>query len=302
MMKPTKKTTKTSAPVSMDEMRRMFENLSPENQKNLTSSADVKGAIVPTVREGNSAWDLFSRLLDDRIVLLNGQVDDAMASVATASLVYLSEKDPNSKIEVIINSPGGSVYAGLAIYDVMRRVQAPVHTVAFGMAASMGSLLLCGGDKRSASENAAIMIHQPLGGLGGHTQETDFNISAKNITNIRDRLTQIYVDHTGLDHEVIDFLLERDNWLTSEEAKKLNLIDEVLQPRKPAPYAGIKRARPRQNLAEQFQDVAKIMKVIKPSVHPDRVEPASAMPANDDVSTPKKKAAPRKKSTPRAPK
>ncbi len=193
---------------------------------------------IPTVRDEKSAWDLFSKLMEKRIIRLDGPVDDGMAAVACAALQYLNEQSKDEPIQVIINSPGGSVYAGLGIYDTMRSIDAPVHTVCNGLAASMGSLLLCVGDKRAATPNSCVMIHQPLGGNGQRTQAEDMQINSDSIMDTYETLVRIYIAHTGNDNaEDWYSLLTRDNFLSAEQAEKLNLIDGIIPHNKPAPYA-----------------------------------------------------------------
>lgn len=255
-------------------------SISPK-AKEVYNSAEG-GTPIPSVTESKNGmmrqWDIFSRLLEQRIVRLDGPVDDGMAAVAQSAIMWLEKTNPDEEIKVVINSPGGSVYAGMAIYDTMRMTSCPIRTQVWGMAASMGSLLLSGGDIREAAPNARIMIHQPLGGTGNRTQETDMVIAAKSIAECREMLTQIYVDHSGLDHEAVDWLIERDNWLTPQEAKELNLIDEVMEPsaKKTPKFAGIERSRDRQEITEKFREFAKTQ--IAPSNRPAGKE----FPANDD--------------------
>jgi len=202
---------------------------------------EVQGAtpqanrFVPTVTEVENGrergYDLFSLLMKQRIVLLEGQVDDTMASIACASLLYLNSPasgDPEAPITVHVNSPGGSVLAGLAIYDTMRSIKAPIKTVGYGMQASMGSILLVAGDDRWMTRSSKYMIHQPLGGNGQSTQQTDMLISADLISRLREDLTDIYVRHTGLKHEFWDKVLERDTWLTADQALEMGVISEIV--------------------------------------------------------------------------
>lgn len=191
--------------------------------------------MVPTVTEVENGrergYDLFSLLMKQRIVLLEGQVDDTMASIACASLLYLNSPasgNPTDPITVHVNSPGGSVLAGLAIYDTMRSIAAPIKTVGYGMQASMGSILLVAGDERWMTRSSKYMIHQPLGGSGQSTQQTDMVISADLITRLREDLTDIYVRHTGLKHEFWDKVLERDTWLTAQQALEMGVISEIV--------------------------------------------------------------------------
>ena len=192
--------------------------------------------LIPTVIEstgrGERAYDIYSRLLKDRIVLLGSQVDDHVASLICAQLLFLESQDPEKEISLYINSPGGSVTAGFAIYDTMRYITAPVSTVCMGMAASMGAFLLCAGEKgmRYALPNSQIMIHQPLGGYQG--QATDIEIHAREIIRLKERLNSIMAENCGKSFEEIASSTERDHFLTPEEAMDLGLIDRVLVSRK----------------------------------------------------------------------
>ena len=192
--------------------------------------------LIPTVIESTGrserAYDIYSRLLKDRIVLLGSEVDDHVASLICAQLLFLESQDPEKEISLYINSPGGSVTAGFAIYDTMRYITAPVSTVCMGMAASMGAFLLCAGEKglRFALPNSQIMIHQPLGGYRG--QATDIEIHAREIIRLKERLNQIMAENTGQSYEDIVKATDRDHYLTAEEAKGLGLIDRVLVNRK----------------------------------------------------------------------
>ena len=172
--------------------------------------------------------DLFSRLLSSRIIILSGEVDDDMASLAVAQLLYLESLDPNKDIQIYINSPGGSVTAGMAIYDTMQHVKCDVSTICVGLAASMGAFLLAGGTsgKRFSLPNAEIMIHQPSGGAKG--QATDIQIVAENILKTKERLNRILSENTGQPFEVVAADTERDNYMTAEEAKAYGLIDAVI--------------------------------------------------------------------------
>ena len=192
--------------------------------------------IIPTVIESTGrserAYDIYSRLLKDRIIVLGSEVDDHVASLICAQLLFLESQDPEKEINLYINSPGGSVTAGFAIYDTMQYITAPVSTVCMGMAASMGAFLLCAGEKgmRYALPNSQIMIHQPLGGYRG--QATDIEIHAKEILRLKDRLNQIMATNTGQDLETIVKSTERDHFLTAEEAREIGLIDRVLVSRR----------------------------------------------------------------------
>ncbi len=189
--------------------------------------------LVPTVIEqsprGERAYDIYSRLLKDRIIMLSGEVNDAVANTIVAQLLFLDAQDPDKDIFLYINSPGGSVTAGMAIYDTMNFVNADVQTIVIGMAASMGSLLATAGaeGKRYALPNAEIMIHQPLGGAQG--QATEIEIAARHILKTRAKLNNILVKHTGQSLDVIERDTERDNYLTALEAKEYGLIDEIVE-------------------------------------------------------------------------
>jgi ATP-dependent Clp protease protease subunit len=196
--------------------------------------------LVPMVIEqtarGERAFDIYSRLLKERIIFLTGPVYDQVASLLCAQLLFLESENPNKDIAFYINSPGGVVTAGLAIYDTMQYTRSPISTVCMGMAASMGSLLLCAGEKgkRFALPNSRIMVHQPSGGAQG--QATDIEIQAREILKTRQRLNEIYVKHTGQPIEEIEKKLERDTYLSAEEAQAFGLVDQVVEQR-PAPPA-----------------------------------------------------------------
>lgn len=188
--------------------------------------------LIPTVIEqssrGERAYDIYSRLLKDRIIMLSGQVTDDLANSIISQLLFLDAQDSEKDIYIYINSPGGSVTAGLAIYDTMNFVKADVQTIVMGMAASMGSFLLTAGTKgkRFALPNAEIMINQPLGGAQG--QATEIEIAARHILKTRDRLNKILAERTGQPLEVIEKDTDRDNFMSAEEAKEYGLIDEVM--------------------------------------------------------------------------
>jgi len=192
-------------------------------------------SLVPMVVEqsarGERAYDIYSRLLKERIIFLTGQVYDGVSSLICAQLLFLESENPNKDISFYINSPGGVVSAGLAIYDTMQYIRAPVSTVCMGMAASMGSLLLTAGEKgkRFATPNSRIMVHQPSGGAQG--QATDIEIQAREILSLRKRLNEIYVRHTGQPIESIEAKLERDTYMSAEEALGFGLIDQVVERR-----------------------------------------------------------------------
>ena len=189
--------------------------------------------VVEQTSRGERSYDIFSRLLNDRIIMLSDQVNDTTASLVVAQLLYLESQDPEKDISLYINSPGGSVTAGFAIYDTMNYIKCDVSTICIGMAASMGAFLLSSGakGKRFALPNSEIMIHQPLigGGLGG--QQTDIMIHAKNLERTRDRLEEIIATNTGKSVEEIHAACERDNYMTAQEALEFGLIDKVITKR-----------------------------------------------------------------------
>ena len=196
--------------------------------------------VVEQTNRGERAYDIYSRLLKERIIFLVGPVNDGMASLISAQLLFLESENPNKDIAVYINSPGGMVTSGLAIYDTMQYIRPDVSTVCIGLAASMGSLLLTAGakGKRYATPNAKIMVHQPSGGFQG--QATDIEIHAKDILATRARLNEIYVQHTGRALKDIEDAMERDKFLTPDEAQKFGLIDEVMVKRPPREDAAAK--------------------------------------------------------------
>jgi len=189
--------------------------------------------VVEQTNRGERAYDIYSRLLKERIIFLVGPVNDAVASLICAQLLFLESENPNKDISFYINSPGGVVTSGMAIYDTMQYIRSPVSTVCMGMAMSMGSLLLCAGapGKRFCLPNARIMIHQPSGGAQG--QATDIEIQAREILSTRARLNEIYVKHTGQPLEIISSAVERDKFLSPLEAKAFGLIDDVVVSRPP---------------------------------------------------------------------
>ncbi|MBO5333181.1 MAG: ATP-dependent Clp endopeptidase proteolytic subunit ClpP [Clostridia bacterium] len=192
-------------------------------------------ALVPYVVEqtnrGERQYDIFSRLLNDRIIVLSDEVNDATASLVVAQLLYLEGQDSEKDISLYINSPGGSVSAGLAIYDTMQYIKCDVSTICMGMAASMGAFLLSSGakGKRYALPNSEIMIHQPLGGAKG--QATDIKIAAEHILRTRDKLNKILAENTGKPIEQIALDTERDNWLSAQEAMDYGIVDKVFYKR-----------------------------------------------------------------------
>ena len=187
--------------------------------------------VVEQTSRGERSYDIYSRLLKERIIFMTGQVFDEMASLICAQLLFLESENPSKDIAFYINSPGGVVTSGLAIYDTMQYIRCPVSTVCIGQAASMGSLLLTAGaaGKRFALPNARIMVHQPSGGAQG--QATDIEIQAREILRIRQRLNEIYVKHTGQTLERIESKLERDTFMSADEARDFGLIDQVVENR-----------------------------------------------------------------------
>ncbi len=184
--------------------------------------------VVEQTSRGERSYDIYSRLLSDRIVFLSEEVNDTTASLVVAQLLFLEAQDPDKDIQFYINSPGGSVTAGLAIYDTMQYIKADVSTICIGLAASMGSFLLAAGakGKRIALPNAEIMVHQPSSGFRG--QATDIQIHAENIMRTKERLNRLYAQHTGKTVEEIHDALERDRFMTAEEAKEFGIIDSVI--------------------------------------------------------------------------
>jgi len=187
--------------------------------------------VVEQTSRGERSYDIFSRLLNDRIIFLGEEVNDTTASLVVAQLLYLEAQDPDKDIQFYINSPGGSVSAGLAIYDTMQYIKADVSTICVGMAASMGALLLSSGTpgKRIALPNAEIMIHQPSGGFQG--QATDIRIHAEHVLRLKDNLNQILANNTGKPIDVVREACERDNFMSAEEARAFGLIDKVIYKR-----------------------------------------------------------------------
>ena len=192
---------------------------------------DIKNTVVPYVVEqtgkGERSYDIYSRLLEDRIIFLTGEINEQVADAVVAQLIFLEGKDPNKDICLYINSPGGSVTAGLAIYDTMNYIKCDVSTICIGMAASMGAFLLSSGakGKRYALPNSEIMIHQPLGGAQG--QASDIKIQADHIIKIKHRLNTILANNTGKPYEVIEKDTDIDNYLSAQEAKEYGLVDQI---------------------------------------------------------------------------
>ncbi|BDW99707.1 ATP-dependent Clp protease proteolytic subunit [Maricaulis maris] len=196
---------------------------------------DVMMNLVPIVVEqtsrGERSFDIYSRLLKERIIFITGPIEDHMASLIIAQLLFLESENPKKEISMYINSPGGVVSAGLGIYDTMQYIRSPVSTMCLGMAASMGSLLLTAGEKdmRFAAPNARIMVHQPSGGFRG--QASDIERHAADIQKIKRRLNEIYVHHTGRTYDEIETALDRDNFMSAQEALEFGLVDKVIERR-----------------------------------------------------------------------
>jgi len=201
----------------------------------MTTSFQTALNLVPMVVEqtsrGERAYDIFSRLLKERIIFVTGGIDDSMAALITSQLLFLESENPKKDIAMYINSPGGYVSSGLAIYDTMQYIRCPISTVCIGQAASMGSLLLAAGEKgmRIALPNARVMLHQPSGGYQGVA--TDIERHAEEIIELKRRLNNIYVRHTGQEYDVIERKLDRDTFLTAEEAKEFGIVDKVFERR-----------------------------------------------------------------------
>lgn len=201
----------------------------------MSTSIQTALNLVPMVVEqtsrGERAFDIFSRLLKERIIFVTGGIDDGIASLITAQLLFLESENPKREIAMYINSPGGYVSSGLAIYDTMQYVRCPISTVCIGQAASMGSLLLAAGEKgmRIALPNARVMLHQPSGGYSGVA--TDIERHAEEIIELKRRLNNIYVRHTGQEYNVVERKLDRDTFLTAEEAMEFGIVDKVYERR-----------------------------------------------------------------------
>ena len=198
-----------------------------------TTNLGLVPIVVEQTARGERSYDIYSRLLKERVIFLVGQVEDHMANLVVAQLLFLESENPDKDIHLYINSPGGSVTAGLAIYDTMQFIRPHVSTLCIGQAASMGALLLAGGEagKRFCLPHSRTMIHQPLGGYQG--QATDIDIHAKEILLIRDRLNQIMVKHTGQALEAVERDTERDNFMSAEDSVEYGLVDKVLMERSP---------------------------------------------------------------------
>jgi len=187
--------------------------------------------VVEQTNRGERAFDIYSRLLKERIIFVTGAIEDHMASLVTAQLLYLEAENPKKEIAMYINSPGGVVTSGMAIYDTIQFIKPAVSTLCVGMAASMGSLLLCAGEKgmRFALPNARILVHQPSGGFQG--QASDIERHAEDIVKMKRRLNEVYVKHTGKDYETIERTLDRDYFMSADEAREFGIVDRVLTDR-----------------------------------------------------------------------
>lgn len=202
-----------------------------KDQMTDTYASSLIPMVIEQTNRGERSFDIYSRLLKERIIFLTGEMNDAVASVIMAQLLFLEADNPKKDISIYINSPGGIVTSGLAVYDTMQYIRPEVATICMGQAASMGSLLLAAGQKgkRYALPNARIMVHQPSGGFRG--QAADIEIHARETLRLRDRLNEIYVKHTGQKLSEIEKALDRDKFLSSEEAKDFGIIDEVYEKR-----------------------------------------------------------------------
>jgi ATP-dependent Clp protease protease subunit len=204
----------------------------------IATYANLVPMVVEQTSRGERAFDIFSRLLKERIIFVTGGVEDGLASLVTAQLLFLESENPKREIAMYINSPGGIVTSGLAIYDTMQYIRSPISTVCIGQAASMGSLLLAAGEKglRIALPNARIMVHQPSGGFRG--QASDIERHAEDIIATKRRLNEIYVKHTGQPYERVEKTLDRDHFMTAEEAKAFGIVDRVYERRELPDDAG----------------------------------------------------------------
>ncbi len=209
----------------------LFSNSSSSDRDPVAALGTLVPMVIEQTSRGERSFDIYSRLLKERIIFLVGPVDDHISSLICAQLLFLESENPNKDISFYINSPGGVVSSGMAMYDTMQYIKSPVATVCIGQACSMGSLLLCAGakGKRFSLPNSRIMIHQPSGGAQG--QATDIEIQAREILKLRQRLNEIYVHHTGQPLEKIAAAVERDNFMSAEEAKVFGLVDEVVSSR-----------------------------------------------------------------------
>lgn len=205
-----------------------------------TTMLNLVPMVVEQTSRGERAYDIFSRLLKERVIMLSGPVEDGMAALITSQLLYLESENPKREIQMYINSPGGVVTSGLAIYDTMQYIRSPVSTVCMGMAASAGSLILTAGaaGQRVALPNARVMVHQPSGGFRG--QASDIELHAADIRYTKKRLNEIYVHHTGRTYEEVEKTLDRDHFMSAEEAKNWGIVDHVYDRREQADSDGVK--------------------------------------------------------------
>jgi ATP-dependent Clp protease protease subunit len=235
-LNPKKKYRKNSLRKIKNKLKIILRKLSTIRMKRNIIIGGIEMALIPYVIEqtgrGERSYDIYSRLLKDRIIILSDEVNDATASVIVAQMLFLESEDPDKDIQLYINSPGGSITAGMAIYDTMQYIKPDVSTICVGMAASMGAFLLLSGTKgkRFALPNSEIMIHQPLGGMKG--QASDIKIHADRIIKIRDTLNNIISEKTGQPIEKVEKDTDRDNFMTSEEAKAYGIIDDIIAKRK----------------------------------------------------------------------
>ncbi|MGE0047289.1 MAG: ATP-dependent Clp protease proteolytic subunit [Hyphomonadaceae bacterium] len=205
----------------------------------MTTALNLVPMVIEQTSRGERAFDIFSRLLKERIIFVTGPVEDGMAALVTSQLLFLESENPKREIAMYINSPGGIVTSGLAIYDTMQYIRSPVSTVCIGQAASMGSLLLAAGEKglRVCLPNARVMVHQPSGGFRG--QASDIERHAEDIIATKRRLNEIYVKHTGQPYETVERTLDRDHFMTAEEAKAFGIVDQVYERRELKEGAGL---------------------------------------------------------------
>ncbi|NWG54577.1 MAG: ATP-dependent Clp protease proteolytic subunit [Hydrogenophilaceae bacterium] len=203
-----------------------------------TTALNLVPMVIEQTSRGERAFDIFSRLLKERIIFVTGPIEDGVASLVTSQLLFLESENPKREIAMYINSPGGIVTSGLAIYDTMQYIRSPVSTVCIGQAASMGSLLLAAGEPglRICLPNARVMVHQPSGGFRG--QASDIERHAEDIIATKRRLNEIYVKHTGQPYEVVEKTLDRDHFMTADEAQKFGIVDRVYEKRETPEGAG----------------------------------------------------------------
>jgi ATP-dependent Clp protease, protease subunit len=208
-----------------------FKNKGTSMKDPVQTAMNLVPMVVEQTNRGERAFDIFSRLLKERIIFITGPVEDGMATLVCAQLLFLEAENPKKEINLYINSPGGVVTSGMAIYDTMQFIKPPVSTLCIGQAASMGSLLLCAGakDMRFCTPNARIMVHQPSGGFQG--QASDIERHAQDIIKMKRRLNEIYVTHTGRDLETIEKTLDRDHFMSADEAKEFGIVDKVITSR-----------------------------------------------------------------------